>query len=224
MSSQDHEQEASPIALGMRDMLSSYPKNFRYGKRVYLDVIRPADYELIAESEQAPPSDVLYRNQAQTPSPQVFVESLWSGVLVQFMAREVGTDAAIGTVTCYNADFRNAHAYIAIHIFPELRLRGWPLEGLVLLVNYLFFAFPFIKLYAEVVEPNLESLRGELLRSVVHREARLRRHSFVAGEYRDRVTLAVYREEWNEKFGDGMPQSGLTGRVRVAESEAGSTP
>jgi len=175
--------------------IGPYPSGFRVGRRARLDPIEPHEYDLIARMEALPPTDILYRNMAMTPSPGAFVESLWHGVSVQFAIRPAAGGDLVGLVACYNSDFRHGHATIAAHIFDDFRGRGWPIEGVVLFVNYLFFGFSYRKLYADVIDLNLPTLRGEAGR-LVREEGRLVDHYFVAGEHRDRVTLAIHRTDW----------------------------
>ena len=175
--------------------IGSYPAGFRVGRRARLDMIEPREYDLIARMESLPPTDILYRNMAMTPSPGAFAESLWYGVTAQFAVRPVDGGELVGIVACYNSDFRHGHATIAAHIFEGYQGLGWPIEGVVLFINYLFFGFQYRKLYADVLELNMPTLRGAAGR-LLREEARLVGHFFVAGEYRDRVTLAIHRDDW----------------------------
>jgi hypothetical protein len=178
--------------------LEYYPTGYRRGRWARLDPLVPSDYELIAAVESEPPNDILYRNMGLTPSPQAFGDSLWSGVIVQFMVRSLNGDGPAGLVACYAADFRHSHASIAVHVFPGYQRKGWPLEALPIFVNYLFFCFSFRKLYADVVDVNAMSMTGPLARDLLSVEATLKDHYFLGGEYHDRITFAIHRDTWTK--------------------------
>lgn len=170
------------------------------GRRVFLRPLNPADYGPIRSAECAPSVGVFYRHRGVTLAPDQFVQSLWTGVLVQFAVCQVTTGELTGTVAVYGTDFRNGHARLAAMVMPAYLQAGWPLEGIQLLLDYVFDVFPFRKLYADVLEPNLSPFRssvGDLFRL----EGRLIGHEYYAGTYLDSFTLAVHRDDWRAHRG-----------------------
>jgi RimJ/RimL family protein N-acetyltransferase len=165
------------------------------GRRVTIRPVLGQDYDMLMKAELAQPDGLLYRYRGQTPSPESFVANLWNGVLNQQIIADIRTGQPVGIVAAYNADFRNGTAYLAAFVFPEFRRAGWPLEGVKLFLDYLFFAFPIRKLYAEVLEPNARQF-GSATGSLLHEEGRLRSHEYLGGVFVDRLVLALYSEEW----------------------------
>ena len=69
------------------------------------------------------------------------------------------------------------------------------LEGVALLVSYLFETFDLRKVYAETLESNFAQFAlGE--GHIFDVEGRLREHEYVHGRYQDLVLLAVFRDSW----------------------------
>jgi len=129
-----------------------------------------------------------YRLRGQLPSPDAFRRFLWDRVLVQHLV--VSGSDVLGMVTAFEADHRNRHAHVAAIAAPSHRATGLVPWALLRFVEELFAAFDLRKLYAEVLQPNLESFRS----GVGHRfaiEGRLRGHEYVDGTYVDLVVLAA---------------------------------
>lgn len=80
-------------------------------------------------------------------------------------------------------------------------------EGAVLFIEYLFRIWPFRKLYAEIPEYNLDSLRSML--TVWTQQGRLTEHDYLNGRYWDRYILSLTRSEWEAK-GTGLRDFALT--------------
>jgi RimJ/RimL family protein N-acetyltransferase len=103
----------------------------------------------------------------------------------------------VGLLQIVNADFRSGHAGISVLLRPEFIRRGWPLEGILLVVNYAFLTWPFRKLYFESVEPTAALYRGAL-GPYLQEEGRLLGHEFINGAYVDYHILALYRSTWED--------------------------
>lgn len=166
------------------------------GRRTRLQPVRVSDYDFLYDLEA---QLQFWRFHGSTPSPEAFVQSLWSGVLANFIVASASGDA-VGLVTAYSPDQANGHALIAVAAHPS-QPPGSLAEGIVLFVNYCFSTWPLRKLYAEAVEYNLHSFRTVADRYCVE-EGRLRDHYFLQGRYWDKVTLALYREAWDAVSAD----------------------
>jgi RimJ/RimL family protein N-acetyltransferase len=165
------------------------------GRRVLLRTIRPIDYDRLYELEMGNERSVLYRHRGSSVAPEAYGSTLWTGVVSQFVVAPVDhPQDVLGLVACYSGDFRNGHARLAMVIDPARRELGWPLEASNLFIDYLFVTFPFRKLYGDVLE--FGHVAQTFGRRVTREEARLRAHEYHAGQYWDRVTYALYREEW----------------------------
>lgn len=162
---------------------------------------------------------VLYRHRGISPQPEQYAASLWADVLNQFLVVDVRDQKPLGLVVCYGINFRHQHAYIGAAIRPDMWRLGWPMEGLGLFISYLFPVYPFRKLSADSLTFNLEHFASGA-RFEFHEEARLVDHEFHDGRWYDKVTLAVYREQWERRRADGAP-SALLSALR-GEDAAGS--
>jgi acyl carrier protein/RimJ/RimL family protein N-acetyltransferase len=167
----------------------------RIGRRVYLRPVTPADQDLILRAELTPPQDVLYRHRGATPSPAVFHDSLWHGVLAQYIVAALSDSQPLGVVASYDANFRDGHVHLAGILFPPFRNLGWPNEGFELLLKHLFHAFPFRKVYIDALEPNARQFASGFP-GLLREEARFRADAYVAGRYVDRLVFAIFREDF----------------------------
>lgn len=165
------------------------------GRRVVLTPLGPAYYDFLWEMESG--LDFRFRFRGATPSPELFIASLWDSVVVAFIVLRRDTGGPIGLVTVYKEDTRSATAYVAVGLHPDAVGHVYGPEALVLLLNYSFHTFPYRKLYAESIEYNISGLSG-LREKLFVEEGRFRDHEFIAGRWWDRVYFAVYRERWNE--------------------------
>jgi RimJ/RimL family protein N-acetyltransferase len=175
------------------------------GRWVHLRPIVPADYEPLRLAELDASVISGFRHRGATPSPDGWVDSLWAGVLAQFMVTRKETGQPVGTVAAYGADYRAGTCHLAAFVFPDYQRLAWPLEGAQLFIRYLFMTFPFRKLYGTVVEDNLKQFARTFSAST-HEEGRLKAHEYINGRYVDSITLAIYRDEWlqGSKSGSGL--------------------
>lgn len=139
---------------------------------------------------------VRFRMRAMTPSPETFRRFLWDQVLTQFI---VATHDArpVGLVTCFEPDFRNRYAYIAAVADRRYEASGLVLEGMTMLISYVFAQFDLRKLYAESLEPDFNRYASGDGR-VFEVEGRLRDHEYVDGGYQDYILSSVYRSTWRD--------------------------
>lgn len=136
-----------------------------------------------------------WRFRGATPSPSEFEQALWEGVLAQYIIESSQDSRLLGLVVAYGADTRNGHARIAIALEPNSWSKGWPLEGLILFVDFIFRHWNVRKLYAEVAGFNLERVASGLGR-IFREEGCLRDHEWHDGRYWDVHLLAVWRDDW----------------------------
>lgn len=171
--------------------------NYLQGREVRLRTIVPSDYQFIRELETDPRALVRFRQRGVSLSPEGHVQSLWRGVLCQFLVVSVTDDRPLGLVASYGADFRNGLSHIAIIVRPEIQGKGPAMEGMRIFIDYLFAVFPFRKLTAEVIEFNLAQFAGGEGR-VFETEGVLKGQEFHDGRYWDIHLLAVYRDQWTQ--------------------------
>lgn len=165
------------------------------GHRVFLRPLTPRDYERLYLQELSLDLGPRWRHQGATPSLESFTQSLWAGVLAQYLVVERETRRPIGLVCAYNANFIDGWAYFAVAKFGEAGGAGRIFHGLALFLSHLFRNWSFHKLYAEVAGHTLPSFSSALGR-LVEEEGRLTDHEWYQGRRWDHHILALTRERW----------------------------
>jgi len=162
--------------------------------RVRLDPVERGDYDqlyALSVSEQ----DV-WGWGLELPNPETFVGSLWRNILAQFVLRPVGSaPQSLGIVRAYSPNLHHGYCYFSMILEAEARGLGWPLEGAVLFLRYLFDKYPLVKIYAETTDAVLEGLTG-LTSLGFAIEGRLTGHLLVQGQRRDYLIVALSRERF----------------------------
>lgn len=141
-----------------------------------------------------------WRQRGTTPSPQVFADQLFAGVLTQFIIVDRKDERRLGLVVAYRAEHRNGHAYLGIVVRPDCERRGLAFEALALFIDYLFRLWNFRKLYAEGPEFAFAQF-GSAFSRYLEEEGRLQEHYYHDGRYWSYITAALYRERWNRERG-----------------------
>ncbi len=167
------------------------------GRSVRIRPVEARDYDFLFRLYTDGDHLVRYRLRGNTPSPDAFLRFLWDQVVAQFIV-ENRDGRPIGLVSAFEPDFRNRFISIAACSVDEVQSSGLVLEGVALLVSYLFENFDLRKIYAESLESNYEQFamgEGRLFEV----EGRMREHEYIDGRYQDFVLLAIYREPWREQ-------------------------
>jgi RimJ/RimL family protein N-acetyltransferase len=165
------------------------------GRRVALRPLTAQDYDFVYSISTAPENLVRWRFRGSTPSPEAFIQSLWQGVMAQFMITRPDDGAPVGLIYCYNTDPRSQTTHIAIIIAPEYERQGWVMDAFTLFIGYLFETWNLRKVYYETIEFNYAQFASGA-GSHFHVEGCFKDHEFHAGQYWHIYTLAFYREEW----------------------------
>jgi RimJ/RimL family protein N-acetyltransferase len=166
------------------------------GHLVQLRPVENRDYDLLYRIHTEGDHLVRYRLRGATPSPDAFARFVWDQVLVHFVVH-ARDGRPVGVVSAYEPDFRNRYVYIAACSLAEFETTGLVLEGVALLVSYLFENFDLRKVYAESLAVNFDRFAfGDGRFFDV--EGRMRAHEYVAGTYQDLVLLAIHRDDWRE--------------------------
>lgn len=157
--------------------------------------VTAADYEFLFALATDDRIANRWRYRSAPPRPEDFVRDLWHSVVVQFIVERIGTGEPLGLLTAYDASPRDRHCYIGVLFRPDVHV--WPIEGVVLFLNYLFEEFAFEKLYASVIEYNLPALASVVGRWMAC-EAVLRGHEWHAGDRWDVHILALWRSRFEQ--------------------------
>ncbi len=181
------------LQVGLSVAHSHVPRVPLSGRRVRLRAVVASDYDflfVLAADERTGPH---WRYRGLPPRPEEFVRDLWQGVLVQFLVERIDTNERVGLVVAYEANLRDGYCHLGALFRAEMRV--WPLEAMLLFVNFLFEEFGFIKLYSHVIDYNLDTFR-----SVVGRwmecEGVLRDHERHGGRRCDLHILALWRDRF----------------------------
>lgn len=105
----------------------------------------------------------------------------------------------IGMIYSYKPDYLNGHVFLCTFVDAQHRNYLYGAEASLLFVDYLFLYFPFRKIYAEVYEQNIDSIRN-LTKSGWTQEGCLKKHVWRLGDYKDMHIFALYRETFYKRF------------------------
>lgn len=144
-------------------------------------------YELAVDEE----SGFRWRFNGSVPPPEVFQESLWSGVLCQFVVVETVSGSAQGTAVAYSADLNHGYCYVGIAMSGDAQNTGLAVEAFLLFTGHLFATYRLRKLYMDIPEYNMRPLMSAV-GTVLTLEGRLKDHNYYGGRYWDRLYFAVY--------------------------------
>jgi hypothetical protein len=163
--------------------------------RVVLRPVEVDDYPFLRRVELSDDLLLRWRHRGVTPGPEEWVKSLWSGVLLQYIAISIEANEALGIITFYNADLGNGFVYLVAARFQSHTPSQHLMEGVVLLIEHVFSVWPFRKIYLEVPEYNLDQFVSSL-ESVVSHEGCLKEHWRLGGEVWDHHYLSIHRRDW----------------------------
>lgn len=136
-----------------------------------------------------------WRGSGETP--EGFRNSFWSGVLAQFAIEDRRSSRSVGLVNVYDANLFHGYAYLSFMLLPDYRRRIWPLDGLILFINYVFTKYNIRNLYAESPEATY-NLYGSGEGNVFEVMARLPGHLIVNGLEQDLILLRITRQWWRD--------------------------
>lgn len=124
------------------------------GRRVALRPVRPPDYDYLFDLSTRPENLVGWRFRGSPPSPDAFRQTLFQGVLAQFLVTSRKDGRPVGLVSAYDANFRNQLVYLALLTDPRFARQGWVMEGGLVFAKYVFDTWSFRKIYLESAEFN----------------------------------------------------------------------
>lgn len=155
-----------------------------------------------------------WRFAGSVPSREAFQQELWNGVLSQFVVLALRDKSPIGSVVAYAANLPMGFVYVGGAMAPGITGTGMGIEAFDTFFNYLFVTYPLRKIYMEVPEYNLPAFASGIGGLFKH-EGCLKQHTFYAGRFWDRHTLAIYRSDY-----DALPRS----RKRMRHVRQAPTP
>lgn len=168
------------------------------GKIVRLRAVEPRDYNRLRQIELSGAVVQTYRFRGKTPSPEAYAASLWNDTAVNLAVCVPPHGEVVGNMACYAASFRDEHAYISVLIAPWARGAA-TFEAAELFLTYVFDTFDFRKVYADVLEPNLEQF-GSIVGYVAREEGRFVGDVKIRGQWHDRLVLAIWQDHYRRRL------------------------
>ena len=113
------------------------------------------------------------------------------------IAQDQEDGAPIGFVQAYNTNLEQGWSFMLCHFIEEYRPSPQAIEACAALIDLLFRRNSLRKIYMDVFEFRVESLKA-LLEGAFEEEGRFGQHVWYEDRYWDLVRFAVYREGWTE--------------------------
>ncbi|GEM_PF-1908745 len=184
-----------PLAEGAANALGEGTQ----AARVELLPVDAADVGFLHALATGEESGFRWRYRGSVPPLEQFAAQLWHGVLEQFVVVTAQGGRPIGHVVAYEADLANRHVKAGGIGFSTGAQAAGLLEGILLLLDRLFAAYDFRKIYFEIPRPNWE-LFAAGTKGWVTIEGTLKGHLFMDGGYVDLIVGSVGRLPSGGKF------------------------
>ena len=168
------------------------------GRRVELRPPAPADYEWLYRIATQAEVGYRWRLRGAIPSPDGFVQFLWTNCEAQFLMTRRANGEPLGLCQLIDVNHRHGYGSVAVLLDPEVQQLGWPFEGVLLFVNYVFSHWSLRKLYFESLDFVADGF-SSAFDSTLQVEGRLTDHEFANGQFRDLVIASLRREVWAER-------------------------
>jgi hypothetical protein len=168
----------------------------RHNRWVELTEVGPRNYEFLYKLGISEGSGHRWRFLGTVPNPIQFGETAWAGVLSQFIVRERSQHVEVGAVAAYNADLHHGHCAAAIAVIASAENTGIGYIAGELFLDYLFRTYDLRKIYFELPEFNVPSIRS-LIGNLFQEEGRLREHIYYDRRHWDRCIYAIYRSDFD---------------------------
>lgn len=168
------------------------------GRRCRLRLVEPQDYPWLRRLELGSDIAIRWRHSGAHISVEDYGSGLSSTTLAAFVYEAVLPPKSAGVVVVYGADFRNGFAYVGM---ARLERSDSPIadamvaaEALSLLLDYVFQAWSFRKLYFEAAEYNLPQFSS--FTALLDPQGTYQQHIFMGGRWWDLFVFALWRDEW----------------------------
>jgi len=173
----------------------AFEPKLRSGRWVELIPILPTHLEFLyrlATDERIGPR---WRFGGVVPGIESFQQGLTNGVLVHFIVQAKSEKVMLGHVVAYGADLNSGYTYIGGVMDSQAVGTGIAIEAFEVFTDYLFGTYSIRKIYMDVPEFNLPQFSLGY-RDLLKEEGRLRNHAHYDGQYWDRITFALYRDDY----------------------------
>ncbi len=164
------------------------------GKKVNLKVVETEDLPFFTDLSNNPEffGEFIWLPQQSRVEREKWYEDLPEGAKFFFIQRKDGTK--IGTIAHFLVGNLMEVGYMVI---PEARMKGYCSEAVEIMVDYLFLSKDIVRVQAHTDVENVGSQKV-LEKNGFKKEGKVRKSSFVRGEWRDCYLFSILREEWKE--------------------------
>lgn len=171
------------------------------GSRVRLRPVLPSDLEWLYLAASEPETSLKWRLQGSSISFDRFAEFLWRGTEVQFLILDRASDVRLGLVQLIRYDPRASTAHLSAFVSKEAQGLGWPLEGVLLFIDYVFTSISIRKIYLESLTPAYEQY-ASIVGTYLELEGVLREHDVFDGQLVDLHISSLTRSRWIAERGN----------------------
>lgn len=173
---------------------------------IELEPLLPEHHQFVYRLAITGVNAVRWRYRGQIPPYEIFLQQLHQDVLMQFVVQDLQQRELAGHVVAYNVDYRNRMCYVGAIISERYIGTGLGAEALAALVSKVFDLWDFRKVYAEVPEFTLESMRPKMdalsrSNTLFEIEGCLKDYFYSGGRYWDMYQVAVTRQAWHSTVG-----------------------
>jgi RimJ/RimL family protein N-acetyltransferase len=175
-------------------MVDSSVAPIRRGRHVTVRPLHPGDYGPLFEIALFTDAGSRWRLHGEAPTQDRFLELLLKDARVTFAIEQNSDGRVLGMVQLWLYDPLSRNGHITAFLHPQVQGRGWPLEGILIFIDYVFNAFNLYKLYFESLEDEYR-MYGSMVGPVLRHEGRLREHKWRFGRLVDLHILALYEED-----------------------------
>lgn len=166
----------------------------RRGRHVTLRPVHPDDYGPLYETALFTDAGSLWRLHGDVPTQERFLQVLLNDARATFAIEANADRRLLGMVQLWMYDATSRNGHITAFLHPAARGRGWPLEGMILFVEYVFAAFDLHKLYFESLDEQYDQYRS-LVGPILRHEGLLREHKRLFGRWADFHMLALFADD-----------------------------
>jgi RimJ/RimL family protein N-acetyltransferase len=167
------------------------------GRRIRLERLAARHLAALHGIAASPPVAPAWPLEGARVGLQEFGDYLWRRGSLHFAMARRDTGEAVGLVQGVDEDLRSGTIGLGLMVDPTLWQAGWPLEGVVLFLEYLFSGLGYRKVYCHMPASTVEKVGDGALDVFLTREATYTRHLKTDGGYEDLHILSLHRDDWD---------------------------
>jgi RimJ/RimL family protein N-acetyltransferase len=169
------------------------------GRRIELARVAPSHYAALHEIATSASMAHLWPLLGRTVPLDQFGSYLAQMAPVQLTMLRRDNGEPVGLVQGIDEDLRSRRIGLGLVVEPALWSSGWPLEGVVLFLEYLFSGLGFRKVYCHMPTSVLERTGGAMDLYLTE-EGVYRQHALVGGVHEDVHILSIHRDRWDSSM------------------------